>query len=271
MLKSRKKILLSSIAMLLVALIALGSATFAWYITQTSVTAKNATISASVASGLEIRHYTGSTPLDYQNLAEEDFTAWGRTIDLNTKTDLPPAAIDYNTSLSQVVFADGGVGTSYEVGSLTSGVQEDTDKSSFLIDSFQVASSNTQTPQVYWDIDNIVVPTGVTYMTFAVYKDGQFVNSFTSSTSTGSNKVKVQNSAIVGNQEGDAVNHTQLVNNSYLQQTNISQIGTKASPTTFTIIGFADGFNEKCTSQNAKNDQVKISFTFSTVDLHPQP
>ena len=38
--KSRKKMLLSSIAMLLVALVALGSATFAWYITNATVTAE---------------------------------------------------------------------------------------------------------------------------------------------------------------------------------------------------------------------------------------
>ena len=255
--------------MLLVALVALGSATYAWYITQTTVTAKNATISASVATGLEIRHYTGSNPLA-QSPAETDFDPWDKTITLNSKTDLPPAAIDYNTSLGNVVFADGGKGTDYDDGALTGGIVADPDKSSFLIDTFQVASSNSDTPGVWWDIDSIVVPEG-TYMTFAVYKDRQFVGSFTSSSSTGSNKVKVANEQVVTNQAGDSVTHNQLTNNGTLPQTKITAIGTKSNPTTFTIIGFADGFNSQCTSQNAKNDQVKISFTFSTENLHPEP
>ena len=53
MLKSRKKMLLSSIAMLLVALVALGSATFAWYFSNPQVKAEEATIGASTAEGLE--------------------------------------------------------------------------------------------------------------------------------------------------------------------------------------------------------------------------
>ncbi len=47
MTKSRKKILLSSIAMLLVALVALGSATFAWFTVQKTVTADTMKVSAT--------------------------------------------------------------------------------------------------------------------------------------------------------------------------------------------------------------------------------
>lgn len=50
----RSKMLLSSIAMLLVALVALGSATFAWYTIQRDVDAKTLSIKATTPGGLEI-------------------------------------------------------------------------------------------------------------------------------------------------------------------------------------------------------------------------
>ena len=68
MTKSRKKMLLSSIAMLLVALVALGSATFAWYITNNEVTAKTSQFSAASAEGLVIRQ------LDSTETSERDWT-----------------------------------------------------------------------------------------------------------------------------------------------------------------------------------------------------
>lgn len=52
--KSRKRILLSSIAMLLVALVALGSATFAWFSVSKTVTADGMQVKAIATAGLEI-------------------------------------------------------------------------------------------------------------------------------------------------------------------------------------------------------------------------
>ena len=50
----RKKALLSSVAMLLVALVALGSATFAWFTTNPTVTAEGLKLQATAAAGLQI-------------------------------------------------------------------------------------------------------------------------------------------------------------------------------------------------------------------------
>ncbi|MBU5461118.1 hypothetical protein [Lachnoclostridium sp. MSJ-17] len=61
MTKSRKKILLSSIAMLLVALVALGSATFAWFTVQKTVTADTMKVSATAKKGIEITIDNGAT------------------------------------------------------------------------------------------------------------------------------------------------------------------------------------------------------------------
>ena len=58
--KSRKKILLSSIAMLLVALVALGSATFAWFTINKVVEANTINVQANVAKGLVINNVAAS-------------------------------------------------------------------------------------------------------------------------------------------------------------------------------------------------------------------
>jgi hypothetical protein len=52
--KFRKKALLSSVAMLLVALVALGSATFAWFASNPTVTASGIKMTASASTGIKI-------------------------------------------------------------------------------------------------------------------------------------------------------------------------------------------------------------------------
>jgi len=57
--KFRKRALLSSVAMLLVALVALGSATFAWYQATLSVTATGMTLKTTAGAGLLVATETG--------------------------------------------------------------------------------------------------------------------------------------------------------------------------------------------------------------------
>ncbi len=58
---TRKKMLLSSIAMLLVALIALGSATFAWFTANPNATASGMKLKTTAAAGLVVRTESDST------------------------------------------------------------------------------------------------------------------------------------------------------------------------------------------------------------------
>ena len=62
--KSRKRMLLSSIAMLLVALIALGSATFAWFSVSKTVTADGMVVKAIATAGLEISNTSATSGFD---------------------------------------------------------------------------------------------------------------------------------------------------------------------------------------------------------------
>lgn len=58
---SRKRLLVSSVAMLLVAMLALGTATYAWFTSNKSVTADGMKVKASSAKGLQITGTNGNT------------------------------------------------------------------------------------------------------------------------------------------------------------------------------------------------------------------
>ena len=111
--KSRKRLLISSIAMLLVAMLALGTATFAWFTTSTTATANGINVRTSKTSTLKIsdnaRDY--GTGFSYSEEASEfkpvaimlpassaNGTNWYATIADNTnafdpKTSETPAAV----------------------------------------------------------------------------------------------------------------------------------------------------------------------------------
>lgn len=64
---TRRKMLISSVAMLLVAMVALGTATFAWFTTNTTATADGINVKTVSASDLQIAKYDEqySTTIDY--------------------------------------------------------------------------------------------------------------------------------------------------------------------------------------------------------------
>lgn len=75
--KFRKRMLLSSVAMLLVALVALGSATFAWFTSSTTATASGINVQTVQASDLQI--------------SKSDFT-WGTSVNYATTATFEPAS-----------------------------------------------------------------------------------------------------------------------------------------------------------------------------------
>ncbi|MCH5304230.1 MAG: hypothetical protein J1E41_05150, partial [Ruminococcus sp.] len=172
---TRKKMLLSSIAMLLVALVALGSATYAWYITNATVTADETQFSAASADGLVIRHKTSDD--------------WTTAIhDLNKASVLTPASIDYANG-STVVGAT-GKGTSFTDGTLSGDLSEvpvtqnGATGGYFLVDTFYVASSGAS------PLENVsfTVKCGTvanTYMNLAIYVDNELKTVLTSDPTEG--------------------------------------------------------------------------------------
>ena len=93
--KFRKRALLSSVAMLLVALVALGSATFAWYAANTTVTASGLTMKSAASVGLLINSESGyakglafdkTTTLDVNTVTDGAVTATGESFNLQPAT-----------------------------------------------------------------------------------------------------------------------------------------------------------------------------------------
>ena len=82
---SRKRLLISSVAMLLVAMLALGTATFAWFTNNTSTTASGINVKTVQASDLKVASskytFTNDLQYDYSNqvfkpASSANGTAW---------------------------------------------------------------------------------------------------------------------------------------------------------------------------------------------------
>ena len=256
--KSRKKMLLSSIAMLLVALVALGSATFAWYYTQNTVNANAAKFGATSATGLEIKHKVGGT--------------WEQSIDFDTAASaLPNASTNFSTSSGSLIGAKGGEGKSVDDGELNSDLTYVADckaDAAFYYDDAYVASSG-EPCTAYTKVS--VNGSDDTYLIFLVYANGSLVGAFSTDTKTGAptstTKIKqdtVQTKAVADGTysplkvgSGD-YSGTDLVSASFTAKTKTS------GGTHIEVYGFVDGFNPKCTTNTYNTTECDIDLAFST-------
>lgn len=106
---TRKRALISSVAMLLVAMIALGTATFAWFTSSTTATAKGLNVKTIKASELVISDYTKS---------------WGTTVNYEIENKvLMPASTSNGTNWYT---ADAAVKTAFDAKGLFAGADAPT-------------------------------------------------------------------------------------------------------------------------------------------------
>ena len=251
MLKSRKKILLSSIAMLLVALVALGSATFAWYVTNATVTAETSQFSAASADGLVIRHTTSDPWAD-------------KITDLEQASSLSPASINYDTAYANIAGAS-GKGTSFTDGTLSGGLTGATveNGTSFLVDSFYVASSGASAVDATMTLTASTV--SGTYMNIAIYVGGQLKGVYTSDADASSTS-KVSKSGTTystgGTQALTALNNNEVC--TFSATSKDAGNGVKID-----IVAFADGYNTKCKNSTANTTDVTVKYSFTAASLIP--
>lgn len=245
MTKSRKKMLLSSIAMLLVALVALGSATFAWYITNATVTAEKTQFSAASADGLVIRHTTSDT--------------WSNKVtDLATASSLTPGSISYDT-LGNNIGAT-GQGTSFDDGTLSGALSPAAVENGtvFLVDSFYVASSSGAAKTA-----NFTIKSGTkegTYLNLAVYVGSTLQGVYTSATGyTSTQKVGGTSAA------PETASGTQALTalDANTNAGTISAATKESGGTKITVIGFADGYNPLCKNSTADISTVDVEYSFT--------
>lgn len=148
--KALKKQLMAAIAMVCVAAVALSSATYAWFVNNTKVTADNVTVTAKAANTLLISHATDN--------------AWGTTAQFKatTATEFVPVSTIDTTSF----FKDSTWGT--EIGDSNPQKGEYTaqgfvaadNTKDYFVDSFQVKSS--QDCGLYLDSETQFTTTGNT-------------------------------------------------------------------------------------------------------------
>ena len=252
MLKSRKKMLLSSIAMLLVALVALGSATFAWYVSNATVTAETTQAKASTADGLVIRKTTTDTWAD-----SISYTSDGAGKSLN------PAAFDYTKTttgtfngMSAAKGTSEAVGTYSEAG--TALTSWNAIKGVVAYDDFYVATTKGGATQaVTLTISGSTV--AGTYINVLVFVDGNLVGSVNSTdkaTATGRTSAGAA---------GGTLTHTKLgvATTSFNVSANTSATGVAQDGSHVEVIAYPDGEDALCTTNTAKIDPFAVTFSFT--------
>ena len=127
--KFRKRALLSSVAMMLVALVALGSATFAWFQADTTVHASGMNFSTNATAGLKIASDTQKDDNGVAALDAGDYVSGTLTLDPSlTATALKPASLNQDTGVFYYTTgtdaADGTKGTDAAVTTCTNYISE---------------------------------------------------------------------------------------------------------------------------------------------------
>lgn len=277
MLKSRKKILLSSIAMLLVALVALGTATFAWYANVTSVTAEYTKFSATAADGIVIRHWSDQGEFAHQS-SETGFaaqTAWKNALNaannnkLDEKTSLSPRAITVKNGDNLIAFADvqGAAATadgreSYKatnIDDVKTHAQVLSDDQ-YLIDHMYVAGESGPI-NVNMSIKMNKAATDTSYLNLAVYIDGALQKVFTTDSSATTRDLVITSGVA---SEGANYNPTVLTTTAQAVNATAFQASSKASGgTRVDIIAYVDGMNDNCKTSTVDITDFSVDYTFS--------
>jgi hypothetical protein len=266
---TRKKMLLSSVAMLLVALVALGAATYAWYSVQTTVTAEQSKFNASAASGLVIRHENDS----YTGTDKATQTAW--TTALNSEnhnalktasSPLPPRAI---------TLYDGENGIAYDSvkGASAKATSRDSYKASthslinnvpndggYLVDHMYVAGE-AGSENVTMTIRGTTAKAGA-YLNVAVYIAGKLEKVFTFD-----NNATTRDLTVNGSTASEGATYTPVAFTGDYQEVKADfQVASKADKgTEIQIIAYVDGFNDNCKSSSYDVSPLAVDYSFARV------
>ena len=263
----RSKMLLSSIAMLLVALVALGSASFAWYYTVQSVSAETTQFNAAAADGLVIRHHTGDAWKTALNTANSNA--------LDTASSLQPASISYGAIGS--VFGGYGVGKAFDDGEIsTAGLNGVTNANVlktqaetngyYLVDEMWVATQSSATNKTA-----TFTVTGTSrqnsYLNVAIYINGTLEKVYTSDDADSTYKVEGNatnptTSATASQTLVPFTGNSQQVTASMPVGSNYNQSLATACGTHIQIIAFVDGYNENCKSSSVDIHNVSVTYNF---------
>ncbi len=258
MLKSRKKMLLSSIAMLLVALVALGSATFAWYYTNAQVTASSTSTHATAADGLVIRKGTTGP--------------WQQSITYTSSADaIAPFSMDYpafEATYDNKTGISGAKGTSVSDGGYTEGgsgkANWEAIKGAVTYDDFYIAKAATSgTKNVKMTISGSQVDG--TYINVLVFVDGKLYGAVTSDSAASGTTGRKSDGTAGGSISSFDTLGAQIDRTITIQNNNGGSAATGTSGSHVEVIAYPDGENSKCTTNTANTSAFTVNFTFDAV------
>lgn len=226
----RSKMLLSSIAMLLVALVALGSATFAWYSINRTVGADDLTVKASTPGGLQISDDNGA------NWTSGTIT-WSDTATLQPSTWTPQAA---SPGYTDIMVADSSSVSSADASATTTAAPLAA-SNYILAKTIQLKNTNSVAGLVKGTVTSSNVAGSFMRMKVVDAADGTVyldIDSHTPS-ATDSTGFKLAKNA-------------------------------SAAQKTFYVIVYADGTDANCTTNNAKdaekNTDIDFDISFTMTD-----
>ena len=266
--KFRKRALLSSVAMLLVALVALGSATFAWYEANPTATATGMTMKTTAASGLEITSDTQSGKAAAAKVAAAslaELANWGTEASLGAvSTDLQPASLNQTDGKFYTT-----VGTNATNGTMKTGATPTADgqyleeRVYFKIGSGSTTSGKVKLTQVSFgtlktDMQNAV--------RIALYKnDGTFIGEYAN--------IAADNNAAAYLDASGIASDTKTVKKAGAYDVEVASVTQNAAINNGIIVRvYLDGFDNNVTSSkaiaiNAGTDNImqNLSLSFTLV------
>lgn len=263
---TRKKMLLSSVAMLLVALVALGAATYAWYSEVTTVTAEKTQFNASTSTGIVIRHENDT----YTGTDKATQTAWTTALNsenhnaLKTASSLPPRAITTGLGGTKVAYtavkgasAKATDRTSYAAKSHTL-IDNVPNDNGYLVDHMFVAGEGGEETVTMTLKSGLAAQDG-RYLNLAVYVGGNLEAVFTDSNDGTTKDLTVSGSTA---SEGAPITPTKFTGSSQTVKASF-KVGSKASGgTEIQIIGYVDGFNTNCKSDSVNVSNLTVDYKF---------
>ena len=258
--KFRKRALLSSVAMLLVALVALGSATFAWFTSSTTATAQGINVQTTQASELQI----SKTDLH-----------WDTGVNYATNAVFEPAS---SANGANWFTAEAGARDNFAKKTGTNFVALTAqNKSGYVFEETLNVKNNGSAPidnvTITWSFGERPASSGNNYLRIALVPVTPSGDSFTTETLTAATPAAADFKAGVFDADGvayDAVDSTSTAATSITPKTTYSvSVGKLTSQQIkyYKLYVWFEGQDEQCADVNAGNSlpSIKFSVTGSTV------
>ncbi len=140
--KAIRKQLLAAVAMVLVAAVALGSSTYAWFASNNKVTATGMQVQATAEGGIEIAYVDNGTPGNYATTANAGMSSAQTLYPTSTVATATAGSISSNWyhASAAVASAFGAKDGTYETLTLSAGKDETTNKNYYVEKTFNIRS-----------------------------------------------------------------------------------------------------------------------------------